>query len=108
MTDAIGEFELLVLLAVLRVDAANGSRVRDELEARTARRIARGAVYVTLDRLERKGLLASALHDEAGRARPTRRYRVSATGMRAARQSVADLARMRQGIERLLPIEERG
>ncbi|HWK11196.1 MAG TPA: helix-turn-helix transcriptional regulator [Vicinamibacterales bacterium] len=105
-TDALGEFELLVLLAVLRTNAANGSRVRDELERRTSRRIARGAVYVTLDRLEGKGLLTSRLADDSARARPTRVYRVAPPGLRAVRRSVADLARMRRGIERLLPIEE--
>ena len=103
---ALGEFELLVLLAVLRLEAANGSRVRDELERRTSRRIARGAVYVTLDRLEDKGLLSSQLDGTSNRVRPTRVYRVSPHGLRAVRRSVADVARMRRGIERLLPIED--
>jgi PadR family transcriptional regulator, regulatory protein PadR len=106
MTDAaLGEFELLVLMAVLRIGNPNGSRVRDELEQRTSRRIARGSVYVTLERLEGKGLLASSLSDDGGRARPTRVYRVSANGLRSVRRSVSDLARMRRGIERLLPID---
>jgi PadR family transcriptional regulator PadR len=103
---ALGEFELLVLMAVLRGERPNGSRVRDELEAHTSRRIARGAVYVTLDRLEQKGLLTSDLKAETGRARPTRVYRVSPPGVRAVRQSIGDFARLRKGIERWLPIED--
>jgi DNA-binding PadR family transcriptional regulator len=102
---ALGEFEMLVVLAVLRTTNPNGSRVRAELEQRTSRRIARGSVYVTLDRLEGKGLLVSSLCADDGRARPTRVYRVSAHGLRAVRRSVRDLARMRRGIERLLPVE---
>src|SRR3954454_1876497 len=106
VSPALGEFELLILLAVLRGDRPNGSRVRDELEAHTSRRIARGAVYVTLDRLEQKGLLTSDLKEETGRVRPSRVYCVSPRGVRAVRQSIGDFARLRRGIERLLPIED--
>ena len=59
-----GDFEQQVLLAVWRLgDAAYGAAVRDELEARTGRGVAQGAVYVTLVRLEKKGLLRSRLAD---------------------------------------------
>jgi DNA-binding PadR family transcriptional regulator len=101
----LGEFELLVLLAVMRGPRSNGSRVRDELETHTLRRVARGAVYVTLDRLEQKGLLTSDLKEESGRARLTRVYRVAPRGLRAARQSIRDFARLRRGLEGLLPVE---
>ena len=97
---ALGEFELLVLMAVLRLgEAANGSAVRDEIAARTSRNVARGAVYVTLDRLEGKGLLGSRAGERVGSrgARPTRWYRLTAFGRRAVRQSVTDFARMRAG-----------
>jgi DNA-binding PadR family transcriptional regulator len=58
------DFEQQVLLAVWRLDGeAYGASVRDELEARTQRSIAQGAVYVTLVRLEKKGLLRSKLSD---------------------------------------------
>ena len=64
---ALGEFEQLVLLAVLRTSQddreAYGISVYDELVARTKRRVARGAVYMTLDRLEKKGYLESWLAD---------------------------------------------
>ncbi len=58
------DFEQQVLLAVWRLEEhAYGASVRDELEARTGRELAQGAVYVTLVRLEKKGLLVSRLSD---------------------------------------------
>ncbi len=58
------DFEQQVLLAVWRLgEQAYGASVRDELEARTGRELAQGAVYVTLVRLEKKGLLLSRLSD---------------------------------------------
>lgn len=100
----LGDFELLVLMAVLRLEEASGSAVRSEIETRTSRRVSRGAAYVTLDRLQEKGLLSSRVVDapaEAG-GRPRRRYRVTTAGRRAAAQSLGDLARMRAGIEAML------
>jgi len=65
MTRSIpSDFEQQVLLAVWRLgEQAYGASVRDELEARTGRDIAQGAVYVTLVRLEKKNLLSSRLSD---------------------------------------------
>jgi PadR family transcriptional regulator len=58
------DFEQQVLLAAWRLgDEAYGTSVRDELEAKTGRDIAQGAIYVTLMRLEKKGLLRSRLSD---------------------------------------------
>lgn len=55
-----GPFEELVLLAVLALgDNAYGVTIRDEVEARTGRKSSYGAIYATLDRLERKGFLSS-------------------------------------------------
>lgn len=52
----LGEFEQVVLLAVARLeDGAYGMRVREEIEARAARRTSIGAVYATLERLVGKG-----------------------------------------------------
>jgi PadR family transcriptional regulator PadR len=103
----LGDFEVLVLLAVLRVgDRANGSAVRADIEATTSRRIARGAVYVTLDRLEDKGLLASRLGPRPSTrgGPPTRFYRVSTAGRRAVAQSVSDILRMHAGLRANLPL----
>lgn len=58
------DFEQQVLLAVWRLgEGAYGAAVRDEIEERTGRSVAQGAVYVTLVRLEKKGLLRSHLSD---------------------------------------------
>jgi DNA-binding PadR family transcriptional regulator len=58
------DFEQQVLLAVWRLeDSAYGAAVRDEIERCTGREVAQGAVYVTLMRLEKKGLLRSQLSD---------------------------------------------
>ncbi len=65
MTKGIpSDFEQQVLLAVWRLgDEAYGASVRNELEARTGSGVAQGAVYITLVRLEKKGLLRSRLSD---------------------------------------------
>ena len=107
MRDAapLGEFEQLILLAVIRTSQgdheAYGISVFDELVARTRRRIARGAVYMTLDRLEKKGLLLSYLtaptSDRGGRSR--RCYRVTRAATVALRESHHTLQRLWEGIE---------
>lgn len=100
---AIGEFEILILMAVLRLDQdAYAPAVRTEIERRTGRVVSRGAVYITLDRLESKGLLASKLAgaDQGGRQR--RYYQVPARGVRAIRRTLSALEQMRQGLEPIL------
>ncbi len=59
-TTSLGEFEQLILLAVLRLgDNAYGVSIRSEILACTRREVSPGALYTTLDRLERKGMVAS-------------------------------------------------
>jgi DNA-binding PadR family transcriptional regulator len=59
-----GPFEELVLLAVMALrDNAYGVTIRDEVEERTGRKSSYGAIYATLDRLERKGFLSSRRGD---------------------------------------------
>jgi PadR family transcriptional regulator PadR len=104
----LGEFEVLVLMAVLRLgDEAYPPAVRAVIEQRTGRAAARGAVYVTLDRLETKRLLLSRLEDAAPGAggRPRRFYRPSPRGLQALRRAVSGMARMHQGLEHLLAVE---
>jgi DNA-binding PadR family transcriptional regulator len=60
MTDWLGEFEQLVLFAVLQSDEAYGAAVQRDIEARTGRVVSAGAIYTTLERLERRGLVSSA------------------------------------------------
>ena len=60
----LGEFEQLILLAILRLgDAAYGVTIRAELAERAARNIAPGAMYTALERLEAKGLIKSRMSD---------------------------------------------
>ena len=107
-TPNLGEFETLLLLAVLhlgeqRLDAY-GSAIRAEIETRTGRPVARGSIYVTLDRLEEKGLLASreGASSEARGHRPKRIFKVTPPGMRAVKASVTALSRMQRGLEAVL------
>ncbi len=101
----LGEFEVVVLMAALHLGGdAFSSAIRDEIEARTGRTVARGAVYITLDRLEDKGLLASKLGESTVRrgGRPKRLFRVTASGVKAVKHSVSVFARMHKGLEPLL------
>jgi PadR family transcriptional regulator PadR len=88
------DFEQHVLLAVWRLgDFAYGASVRDELESKTGRDIAQGAVYITLVRLEKKGFLHSRLSDptpvRGGKSK--RFFDITSSGMagvQAARQAM--------------------
>jgi PadR family transcriptional regulator len=102
LIDPLGEFEQLVLLAVLRLgDSAYPVTIRQEIEERTGRSVSRGAIYITLDRLEKKGYLASWLADptaeRGGRAK--RYYEVRPVGATALRQSWSALRKMWEGME---------
>ena len=101
----LGEFEQVVLLAVLRLgDNAYGVTILREIQRQAARPVSRGAVYVTLDRLERKKLVASRLADptpeRGGRAK--RYFRVQPAGIAALRDSRRALARLWEGLEPVL------
>lgn len=104
MRAPLGEFEVVVLMAVLRLgNEANGSNVRKEIERRTGRRVSRGSVYVTLDRLEEKRLVASrALNAPTVRGGITRLFRVTPAGLRDVRHAVATFARMHEGLAPIL------
>ena len=101
----LGEFELLVLLAILRLDQdAYGVTIRDALEAETSREVALGAIYKTLGRLEDKGYLSSRLGDPTPQrgGRRKKLYRLEPLGSRAVKQSCADLRRLTRGLGRAL------
>ncbi|HMC78895.1 MAG TPA: helix-turn-helix transcriptional regulator [Vicinamibacterales bacterium] len=98
----LGEFEHIVLLAVLRLgDDAYGASVRREIETRTGRALTVGALYRTLDRLELKGYVASRVGDptpeRGGRAK--RHFQLRPLGMRSLRASRQALAAMWDGLE---------
>jgi DNA-binding PadR family transcriptional regulator len=104
-TAPLGEFELVVLMAVLQLGAdAYGSSIRDDIEYRTGRPVSRGAVYITLERLEEKGLLVSkvggAVSSRGGR--PKRLFRATAAGVKSVKHSVSLLVRMHRGLEPIL------
>src|SRR6202163_3929483 len=98
----LGEFEQIVLLAVLRLgDNAYGVPVRQDIEKRTGRSLTVGALYRTLDRLEDKGYVVSWFGDPVSErgGRSKRYFRVEALGARALRQSQKELAAMWEGVE---------
>ncbi len=98
----LGEFEQMVLLAVIRIgDEAYGVRILDEIERRTSRVVSRGALYITLDRLEAKGYLTSKLGEptpaRGGRAK--RYVTVTAAGKKALREVRTAMLNLWDGIE---------
>lgn len=97
-----GEFEILVLLAILRLkDGAYGVTIREELEGETSRRLTLGTIYKALSRLEAKGHL-SARTSEPTAERGGRRkklYEVTQAGMAAVRESLADLRQLAKGLD---------
>ena len=101
---ALGEFEALVLMAVLHLgNEAYPPAVRLEIERRARRQVARGAVYVTLERLEAKRLISSqTTAPDFAAGRPRRHYKVSPRGLRALRHALAGVERMRVGLEPIL------
>ena len=98
---ALGEFELMVLLAVARLEAAASAMpIRDEIVRRTDRAVARGAIYVTLDRLVRKGLLRAHQAEDGPIAAVVGAgiYRLTASGLAATRESIIALRKMQRGL----------
>ena len=100
--DTLGEFELLVLLACVRLgeDDAYAVSIVDEIRQRTGRDLHRAAVYITLQRLEKKGLVSTRLGpplaERGGKARRT--VRVESSGKEAIRLSQQALQRMWVGL----------
>lgn len=97
----LGDLEQLVLLAVMRLrDDAYAVSVRDEIRRRAGRSVSRGAVYVTLDRLERKGMLASGLGEptpeRGGKAK--RLFSLQPDGLAALRASLTEIRSMTAGL----------
>lgn len=98
----LGEFEYLVLLAVLRLgDGAYGMTVRRELDEIAGREAGIGSVYQTLDRLERKGYLTSRSSDpdpDRG-GKPRRFFAISGLGRRVVLEVRRSTSRMWEGID---------
>jgi len=98
----LGELEQLILLAILRLEKdAYGVTIRAELADRAKRRVAPGALYTALERLESKGLIASRMSDptpqRGGRAK--RLVTVTAAGRKALTRSVQAYERLLDGLD---------
>jgi len=99
--DHLGEFEHLVMLALLRLKGnAYGMRVRREIQSRTDRSVTIGSVYATLERLERKGFVVSTVggprSSTKGRAR--RYFALTPAGAKALLRKQDAIQRMTEGL----------
>ena len=97
----LGEFEHVVLLAVMRLgDGAHGALIREEIEDVTQRSVTVGALHATLERLERKGLVSSWIGEptaeRGGKAK--RHFRIDAAGVDALKEARATFDRLHAGL----------
>jgi DNA-binding PadR family transcriptional regulator len=100
----LGNFELMLLLALLRLgEDAYGVTIAQELEEQTGREVVVASVYATLDRLQERGLVASSLGDSTpergGRAK--RYFRISGAGLREVRDARKSLMNLWAGLPAL-------
>lgn len=105
MTQPLGEFEQLVLLALLRLGRdAYGATVRREIESRAGREVAISAVYTTLERLERKGYVRSRVGEPTAErgGRRRRHFELRPAGAHALRAAYEAFIGMTAGLERQL------
>lgn len=95
---SLGEFEQMVLLAILRLDEnAYGVSIREEIAVCTGREPSPGALYTTLDRMEQKGVVRSWMGEAtAQRGGKAKRYFVATKAGRSA------LLKAQQAYQRLL------
>lgn len=99
--DIVGALEHVVLLALMRLNGvAHGMLVRREIEVCTGRDISIGAVYATLERLERKGFVSSftgeATAVRGGRAK--RMFQIEAPGKQAVQISSETIRNLQTGL----------
>ncbi|MEM7415616.1 MAG: helix-turn-helix transcriptional regulator [Gemmatimonadota bacterium] len=98
---ALGELETLVMLAILRLGSDAGvRRIREEISERAGRGISRGALYATLARMQRKGLVQ--VRDPVDAGESIQRFSLTEPGLRELREAQAKLDRMREGLGPLL------
>ncbi|MBO1254499.1 helix-turn-helix transcriptional regulator [Alteromonas sp. 5E99-2] len=97
----LGEFENVVLLALLRLESnAYGARIRQFLQAEINKDVALGALYSTLDRMEKKGLVVSKLGESTAQrgGRPKRFFSVTAEGKAALKHAKHVMDTMWKGV----------
>lgn len=102
--DYLGNFELMLLLAILRLgDDAYGVTIAHELEQQTDREVVIASVYATLDRLQDRGLVSSSLGDSTpergGRAK--RYFRITGAGLREVRDARRSLMNLWRALPQL-------
>jgi DNA-binding PadR family transcriptional regulator len=97
----LGEFEQLVLLAILRLgDEASGAAIREAVEDGCGRTVWIGAVHTTLDRAIAKGLVnAQTVPSRAAGGRRRKIYELEPAGREALRHAYATWARMTRGLK---------
>jgi PadR family transcriptional regulator, regulatory protein PadR len=99
--NTLGEFEQLVLFAVVRLgEDASGVAIHDEIEARTGRDVSPGAIYTTLGRLEERGLVHSVVESPASArvGRPRKRYALRPAGAKALREAYDNIQALAVGL----------
>ena len=105
MRDGLGTFEQAVLIAIVRLEnEAYGRAILKEVETRLQRKVAAGAIYATLDRLEDKKLIASELGAGTPKrgGRPRRFYTLQPGGLEALDESRTMTQNLWRGMPRLL------
>lgn len=100
-----GEFEQLVLLAILQLNSeAYGPSISERLEEKAGRRVSRGALYSSLDRLQQKGLIRweieAATSTRGGH--PKRLFEVTPAGVKAMKTARSAFERLSAGLEKVL------
>jgi PadR family transcriptional regulator PadR len=103
-SEFLGGFEILVLLALIRLgDEAYGVPISEAIEDSSGKEVALGSVYITLERLEKKGLVSSRLGEptaeRGGRAKTY--FKVTAKGLREVRQAQRTLKSLWHGVPQL-------
>jgi DNA-binding PadR family transcriptional regulator len=100
-TSSLGEFELILLLAVIRLgDEAYGVTIRQTIEATTGRNVSAGAVYTALSRLEARGCVTSTQGETAPERTGMRRryYRVEPLGAQHVTRAMRHVEAMARGV----------
>jgi DNA-binding PadR family transcriptional regulator len=101
----LGEFEQIVLLALLRLgEDAYGAAIRQEIEKRTKREFSIGAVYTTLDRMEKQGLIRSWIGEPTAQrgGRRKKYFVLQPEGQQALAESYRVFKGMTAGLEKQL------
>jgi DNA-binding PadR family transcriptional regulator len=104
MAEYLGEFEHLLLLAIVRLgEDAHGATIRATLKERAGRDVSFGSIYSTIRRLEEKGLVTSTLGDPSptrgGRAK--KELELTAAGRSALKETQRAIGRMAEGLKAL-------